>query len=419
VMQPDDGCNDLANRCDLSQSDIYTNRVQIFWLEEGDLRRAVIGFPKIHHWYTGEKYEVANPIRYNPKDGKIYQLTEDRRFLQFSLFQDEKGEWRWRILPEKETSYLEDRREEVKVEMEALGERTGFFGQGEWEEVERKTYPKLNEVETVVYRVLEAGKTESGYLVVEAKAPAGDESYYFLIVAQSPDRDIGPITTEEAQKRMVDFYARLVAYSPPEILELVYRYGNAVGIYVETYEEQKERVGYDFDPVNPGSRNAPPVVLFRQLRIGPKGEPRDPQADFIARLNNKIYENDTLVRLIVEPWEMRSYVQFNPKMDQRVEDARGLKIVDRETYRLLMAIINGNHHLQRVMPPEEALITVFDTNPMVNAFLQQYAYWLGMEDSAYPPPQIKRYFLEAARSDIFFYAESYQLGFHPPFSSTP
>jgi hypothetical protein len=65
----------LALSCDLSQSDIYTNRVQIFWFEDGDVRRAVVGFPKMHHWFSNELGPVANPIRYNPKDGTIYQLS--------------------------------------------------------------------------------------------------------------------------------------------------------------------------------------------------------------------------------------------------------------------------------------------------------------------------------------------------------
>jgi len=427
VMQPDDGCNMLALSCDLSQSDIYTNRVQIFWFEDGDVRRAVVGFPQVHDWYTDEIYPWATPIRYNPKDGKIYQLSVDGRFLEFSLFQNEEGKWRWKILPEL-TPYLvdergvEDKRQEAVVEMEALGQATGFFGQGAWEEVERKTYPE-DGVETVVYRVFEEEKTgdegKSGYLLVQAKSPSGNE-FYFLIITNSQNRDISPITTKYGQEKMVEYYARLVAYFPPEILEMVYRYGNAVGIYENTYEREKDIVGYDFDPVNPGSTNLGlPVVLFTQLRIGPKGESRDPQADFEARLKNKNYENDTLATLIIESWEIRSGVQFNPKIDRSIEDTRGLKIVDKDTYNLLMAIINGRHYPQPVMPPEEALITVFDTNPRVNVFLQQVAYWLGTINYAYPPPNLKKSLLDNAGGNLDYYSKTVGLGFHPPFSSTP
>jgi hypothetical protein len=177
VMQPDDGCNGLAKRCDLSQSDIYTNRVQIFWFEDGDVRRAVVGFPQMYDWLKNELGPVAHPIRYNPQDGKIYQLSVDGRFLQFSLFQDEEGKWRWKILPEL-TPYLvdergvEDKRQEVIVEMEALGQATGFFGQGVWEKVEIPTDKKLG-VDTVVYRVHEGedptNPDDVGYLVVQAK----------------------------------------------------------------------------------------------------------------------------------------------------------------------------------------------------------------------------------------------------------
>jgi hypothetical protein len=426
VMQPDDGCNDLAKRCDLSQRDIYTNRVQIFWFEDGDVRRAVVGFPQVHDWYTDEIYPWAAPIRYNPKDGKIYQLSVDGRFLQFSLFQDEEGKWRWKILPEL-TPYLvdergvEDKRQEVVVEMEALGQATGFFGQGAWEEVERKTYPE-DGVETVVYRVFEEEKTgdegKSGYLLVQVKAPSGDE-FYFLIITNSQDHDIGPITTKFGQEKMVEYYARLVAYFPPEILKIVYQYGNAVGIYVSTYAEEKEDVGYDFDSINPGSGNSPPVVLFTQLRIGAQGESRDPQVDFEQRLKNKNYDIDTLARFVIESFEMQSYVQYNPKIARDVEDARGFKMVTPETYKALMATIYGKRSLIPVMSPEEALITVFDTNPFVNAFLRQYAYWLAMRNYNYPPPKVKNAFLEFAKAGIFFYADNYNFGFHPPFPSTP
>jgi hypothetical protein len=403
--------------------------VQIFWFEDGDVRRAVVGFPQMHHWYNDELDPVPNPIRYNPKDGKIYQLSVDGRFLQFSLFQDEEGKWRWKILPEL-TPYLvdergvEDKRQEVIVEMEALGQATGFFGQGAWEEVERKTYtyPDLGDVETVVYRVFEDEKTgdegKSGYLLVQAKSPSGDE-FYFLIITNSQDRDIGPITTKFGQEKMVEYYARLVAYFPPEILKIVYQYGNAVGIYVTTYAEEKEDVGYDFDSINPGSTNVtPPVVLFTQLKEDIDGKPRDPQADFEQRLRR--YESDTLARIEGEAFEMRCYVQGNPKLAQNVEDLREFQIVNKTKYDLLMAIINGQHWPQPVMSPEEALTTIFDTNPMVNAILQEIAFWLGMWNSAYPPPDLKDAILRSAIATLEYYTKTVGFGFHsPPFPSTP
>ena len=414
VMQPDDGCNQLALRCDLSQSDIYTNRVQIFWFEEGDLRRTVVGFPQVYHPHTGEKYEVANPIRYNPKDGNVYQLTGDRRFLQFSLFQNEEGKWRWKILPEA-TSYLEDKQQEIVVQMEALGEATGFLGQGAWEEVERNTNEKL---ESIVYRVHEGkdpnNPDDVGYLVVQTKK--NGEGFYFFIITQSqkggPGASPVAITTLQGQKNLVEAYRQLVAYLPPSLLQIVYQYGNTAGIFieVESYEERLQKFGYDFPRENPGSTGSGSLVLYRQY-------PETPQEDFLTRP----LEDDLMVRVMIEAIENRGISHF-AYMPQTVEDERGLRNVTQKEYEMFLATVEGRRPIKPVvMPPEEAFRIWFDKNSMSNGLAQFLAFLMGTKgDGVYFPNQ--RFWWSLWRLGLVtfdYYSSLY--GVHPPSfgASTP
>ena len=409
VMQPDDGCKGLANRCDLSQSDIFTNRVQIFWLEEGDLRRAVIGFPKIYGWYDNELDPLWNPIRYNPKDGKIYQLTSDTRFLEFSLFQDEEGKWRWKILPEL-TPYLENRQQEVRVQMEALGEATGFFGQGAWQEVERNADEKLG-IETVVYRVHEGKDPDSpddvGYLVVEAKK--NDEEFYFLIITQSQQRGPGAspaaITTLQGQMNLVEAYRRLVAYLPPSLLPIVYQYGNTAGIFIEnkSYEEHRRELGYDFPRENPGSTNSCPIVLYRQF-------PETPQDDFLTRP----MEDSLMQIIVIESIEGRGLTHY-VRVPQTVKDERDLKNVTQEKYELFLATIEGKRPVMPIVaPPEKAFQIWFDENSMVNTLAQFLAYLMSTKgDGVYFPNQRFWWILWGWGLDTFDYYSSL-VGVNPP-----
>jgi hypothetical protein len=426
VMQPDDGCNDLAERCDLSQRDIYTNRVQIFWFEDGDVRRAVVGFPQMHHWYNDELGPVPNPIRYNPKDGKIYQLSVDRRFLEFLLFQDEEGKWRWKILPEL-TPYLvdergvEDKRQEAVVEMEALGQATGFFGQGVWEKVEIPTDKKLG-VDTVVYRVHEGedptNPDDVGYLVVQAKK--GGEDFYFLIITKSqqtgPGATPAAITTEKGQKNLVEAYHRLVAYLPSPLLQIVYQYGNVAGLFIEsdTYEQRRKELGYDFPRENSGSTGWGSLVLFRHF-------PETPQDDFLTRP----IEDDLMKRVVIEAIENRGISHF-ANLGKTVEDERDLRNITQNEYEMFWATVDQEKPPEErrpimpvVMPPEEAFKIWVYKNSMVNAFAQFLAFLMGTKgDGVYFPRQLLWKILwESALGDFYFYGINEGLGFEPvPFS---
>jgi hypothetical protein len=426
VMQPDDGCNGLAKRCDLSQSDIYTNRVQIFWFEDGDLHRAVVGFPQMYDWLNNELDPVTDPIRYNPQDGKIYHLTEDRRFLQFSLFQDEEGKWRWKILPEL-TPYLvdergvEDKRQEAVVEMEALGQATGFFGQGVWEKVEIPTDKKLG-VDTVVYRVHEGedptNPDDVGYLVVQAKK--GGEDFYFLIITKSqqtgPGADPAAITTEKGQKNLVEAYHRLVAYLPSPLLQIVYQYGNVAGLFIEsdTYEQRRKELGYDFPRENPGSTGGGSLVLFRHF-------PETPQDDFLTRP----IEDDLMEKVVIEAIENRGISHF-ANLGKTVDDERDLRNITQNEYEMFWATVDPEKPPEErrpimpvVMPPEEAFKIRFYKNPMVNAFAQLLAFLMGTKgDGVYFPRQLLWKILwSRALGDFYFYGINEGLGFAPvPFS---
>ena len=426
VMQPDDGCNDLARRCDLSQSDIYTNRVQIFWFEDGDVRRAVVGFPQVYDWYTNKINRWATPIRYNPKDGKIYQLSVDGRFLQFSLFQDEEGKWRWKILPEL-TPYLvdergvEDKRQEAVVEMEALGQATGFFGQGIWEKVEIPTDKKLG-VDTVVYRVHEGedptNPDDVGYLVVQAKK--GSEDFYFLIITKSqqtgPGAEPAAITTEKGQKNLVEAYRRLVAYLPSSLLHIIYKYGNAAGIFIEdkSYEQHRRELGYDFPRENPGSTGWGSLVLFSHF-------PETPQDDFLTRP----IEDDLMERVVIEAIENRGISHF-ANLGKTVDDERDLRNVTQNEYEMFWATVDPEKPPEErrpimpvVMPPEEAFKIRFYKNPMVNAFAQLLAFLMGTKgDGVYFPRQLLWKILwSRALFNFHAYGIDDGLGFAPvPFS---
>jgi hypothetical protein len=415
VMQPDDGCNGLAKRCDLSQSDIYTNRVQIFWFKDGDVRRAVVGFPQMYDWFNNELDPVANPIRYNPQDGKIYHLTEDRRFLEFLLFQDEEGKWRWKILPES-TPYLvdergvEDKRQEAVVEMEALGQATGFFGQGVWEKVEIPTDKKLG-VDTVVYRVHEGedptNPDDVGYLVVQAKK--GGEDFYFLIITKSqqtgPGADPAAITTEKGQKNLVEAYRRLVAYLPSSLLHIIYKYGNAAGIFIEykSYEEHRRELGYDFPRENPGSSNSCPIVLYRQF-------PQTPQDDFLTRP----MEESLMATIVIESMEAKG-INHYVRVPQTVKDERDLRNVTQEEYELFLATVEGKRPIMPVVsPPEKAFQIWFDKNPMVNTLAQFLAYLMATKgDGVYFPNQRFWWILWGGGLGAFDYYSSL-VGVNPP-----
>ena len=426
VMQPNDGCNELGGSCDLSQSDIFTNRIQIFWFEDGDLRRAVVGFPQMYdYWFNNELTPVTNPIRYNPQDGTIYQLSPDRRFLEFLLFQDEEGKWRWKILPEL-TPYLvdergvEDKRQEAVVEMEALGQVTGFFGQGVWEKVEIPTDKKLG-VDTVVYRVHEGedptNPDDVGYLVVQAKK--GGEDFYFLIITKSqqtgPGATPAAITTEKGQKNLVEAYRRLVAYLPYPLLQIVYQYGNVAGLFIEsdTYEQRRKELGYDFPRENSGSTGGGSLVLFRHF-------PETPQDDFLTRP----IEDDLMKRVVIEAIENRGISHF-ANLGKTVEDERDLRNVTQNEYEMFWATVDPEKPTEErrpimpvVMPPEEAFKIRFYKNPMVNAFAQLLAFLMGTKgDGVYFPRQLLWKILWDALGDFYFYGINEGLGFEPvPFS---
>ena len=421
-MQPDEGCSPFTG-CWIPRNDFHTNQVQIFWFEEGDLRRTVVGFPQVYHPHTGEKYEVANPIRYNPKDGNVYQLTGDRRFLQFSLFQDEEGKWRWKILPEA-TSYLEDKQQEIVVQMEALGEATGFLGQGAWEEVERNTNEKL---ESIVYRVHEGkdpnNPDDVGYLVVKVvkkdennEAKKNGDDFYFLIITKSqksgPGASPAAITTLQGQRNLVEAYRRLVAYLPSSLLEIVYQYGNAAGIFIEnkSYEQHRQELGYDFPRENPGSTGGVSLVLYRQF-------PETPQKDFLTRP----IEDDLMVRVMIEAIENRGISHF-AYMPQTVEDERGLRNVTQKEYEMFLATVEGRRPIKPVvMPPEEAFRIWFDKNSMSNGLAQFLAFLMGTKgDGVYFPNQ--RFWWSLWRLGLVtfdYYSSLY--GVHPPSfgASTP
>ncbi len=414
VMQPDEGCSAFTG-CWIPRNDFHTNQVQIFWFEEGDLRRTVVGFPQIYDWWPpGEKESVFNSIRYNPKDAKIYQLTGDRRFFQFSLFQDEEGKWRWKILPEA-TSYLEDKQQEVVVEMEALGEATGFLGQGEWEEVERNTDEELK-IETIVYRVHEGkdpnNPDDVGYLVVQTKK--NGEDFYFLIITKSqqsgPGASPAAITTLQGQKNLVEAYRRLVAYLPPSLLQIVYQYGNAAGIFIEdeSYEERLQKFGYDFPRENPGSTGSGSLVLYRQY-------PETPQEDFLTRP----LEDDLMVSVVIEAIESQG-ISHLADVPQTVENERGLRNVTQKEYEMFWATVDPEKPPEErrpimsvVVPPEEAFKTMFYENSMVNAFAQFLTFLMGTKgDGVYFP---KQRFWEILWSNALFTFHYYgkTLGFQP------
>jgi hypothetical protein len=383
-------------------------------------------FLKCHDWFTDELTPVAAPIRYNPKDGKIYQLSVDGRFLEFLLFQDEEGKWRWKILPEL-TPYLvdergvEDKRQEAVVEMEALGQATGFFGQGVWEKVEIPTDKKLG-VDTVVYRVHEGedptNPDDVGYLVVQAKK--GGEDFYFLIITKSqqtgPGAEPAAITTEKGQKNLVEAYHRLVAYLPSPLLQIVYQYGNVAGLFIEsdTYEEIRKKLGYDFPRENPGSTGWGSLVLFRHF-------PETPQDDFLTRP----IEDDLMEKVVIEAIENRGISHF-ANLGKTVDDERDLRNVTQNEYEMFWATVDPEKPPEErrpimpvVMPPEEAFKIRFYKNPMVNAFAQLLAFLMGTKgDGVYFPRQLLWKILwSRALSNFHAYGIDDGLGFAPvPFS---